>query len=123
MPSQLVDDVLRLIRRRTEEGHPLTMPERALLLATILPTRTDGDDVVDELEAAIAQARTVLLGVPPANLTPAAVEASRRSATRRLLAAARAVLDHAPRSDEFDPAATMPEVARGGRPHRQDIDA
>lgn len=119
MPSELVVEVRRLIRRRTEEGRPLTMPERALLLATLAPPRRTGGDVVDELEAAIAAGRRHLFTTPT---TPADVDATREAA-RRLLAAARAVLDYAPAyPDDFDPAATAPLIDHGGRPERADVD-
>lgn len=102
MPSPLVLEVRALLRRRAEEGRPLTMPERALLLASLAPPRRDGADVVDELEEAIATARRWAIGsdVP---------EGARRAVTR-LLAASRAVLDYAPAlgPDTYDPAAAMP---------------
>lgn len=113
MPSELVVEVRRLIRQRTEEGRPLAMSERALLLATLAPPRRQGDDVVDELEAAIAAARYTL-AESHAEHRPAAI--------KRLLAAARAVLDYAPAypNEDHDPAATMP--TERVRPYRADVD-
>lgn len=118
MPSPLVCEVRQLIRTRTDNGQPLTMPERALLLATLQPPRRHGGDVVDELDAAITAARVILLGEPPRDWTPAQVEEMRRSAAKRLLAAARAVLDHTPPPE--DVTAAMPTERL--RPERADVD-
>lgn len=117
MPSQLVDDVRRLIRAREEAGRPLTALERTLLLATLAPRRTGGADAVDELEAAIAHARTVLLGNPPPVVDELAVVTTRRRAVARLLAAARGVLDYEP--PDHDPTAAAVDPVR---PPRADID-
>lgn len=117
MPSELVDGVRALIRAREEDGRPLTALERTLLLATLAPRRTGGADAVDELEAAIAHARTVLLGTPPAVVDELAVVTARRRAVARLLAAARGILDHEP--PEHDTTAAAGEAIR---PPRADID-
>lgn len=110
MPSQLVADVRRRI---ADEGRPLSSVERALLLATLAPPRRGGGDVVDELEAAIVAARYTL----------AESHAMHRvAAIKRLLAAARAVLDYTPPDPDYDPAATVPEDDHGGRPARLDVD-
>lgn len=113
MASELVDEVRRLIRRRTEEGRPLAMSERALLLATLAPPRRQGDDVVDELESAIANARRWAIGTD--------VPEDARRAVTRLLAAARAVLDYAPAYPVPDHDDTPPPAERL-RPYRADVD-
>lgn len=110
MPSQLVDDVRALLRER-----PLTMAERALLLATLLPPRRGaGEDVVDELEAAIAAARQTL--------SPQLAE-QRVPALKRLLAASRAVLDHTPTYESVPAPAPIPAVPDYALPRpRADVD-
>lgn len=113
MPSPLVCEVRQLIRARTEDGRPLTMPERALLLATLAPPRRDGDDAVDELEAAITHGRRTLLD------TTAGLGDEQRAAVRRLLAAARNVLDYAP---EPDPSAVLATMTPDPRRKRADVD-
>lgn len=119
MASQLVDDVRRLIRDRVEAGHPLTDLERVFLLAAIAPKATAGD-VVDELEEAIRLGRSILLGTPPSGWAPTQVEAMRRQAASRLLAAARAVLDFDPFREPYDPTAALPTERL--RPERADVD-
>ena len=121
MPSLLVDEVRGLIRTREEAGRPITSLERAMLIATIHPRRNT-PDLVDELEAAIAQGRAVLLGNPPAGADPTYVAQHRRTAATRLLAAARAILDHDPALEDYDPTAAVPDTDHGGRPERADID-
>lgn len=116
MPSKLVDDVRHLIRERADDGRPLTMPERALLLGTILPPTGADRDVVDELNDAITVGRRVLLD------HASELGAEQRAAVRRLLAASRAVLDHTPSDDTRPPAHRVPLAARGGRPYRADVD-
>lgn len=115
MPSQLVTDIRGLIRTRGEAGQPLTGCERALLLATLAPPRRGGGDAIAELDDAITHARRTLLSDPEPDVV------LRRAATRRLLAAARGILDYAPDAD-YDPADAAPAVAHGGRPMRADID-
>lgn len=112
MPSQLVDDVRRLLRARFDAGRPVTDLERTLILATLARRVRADEDVVDELEAAIKAARYTL-AESHAEHRPAAI--------RRLLAASRAVLDYDP-FVEYDPAACAPAVDHGGRPERADID-
>lgn len=119
MPSELVDGVRALIRARVDAGKPVTDLERTLILATLARRVRADKDVVDELEAAIATARIVLLGRPIA--APEHPLDERRAAIRRLLAASRAVLDYDP-FVEYDPAATAPAVDHGGRKRRADID-
>lgn len=96
MPSQLVVDVRRRI---TDEGRPLTALERALLLATLAhrPQR-GGEDVIDELEAAIRAARMTLSDQYAEH---------RVAALKRLLAASRAVLDYLPDDPTYDPHAHL----------------
>jgi hypothetical protein len=108
MPSQLVDDVRRMVRDREEAGAPITALERALLIAAIHPRRNAPADLVDELESAIAAARNTLL--PLFNNTRGNPDliAGRRAATH-LIAAARAVLDYDPAREEHDHTATLPE--------------
>jgi hypothetical protein len=122
MPSALVDEVRALIAAREEAKRPLTSLERAMLTASITPRRNT-PDLVDELEAAITQGRRVLLGDPPPGADPAYVAAHRRTAATRLLAAARAVLDHDPAREsleDYDPTANLPDERL--RPARADVD-
>lgn len=112
MPTQLVDDVRTLLRSR-----PLTMPERVLLLASLMPARQGTSaDVVDELEAAVsATIRDALL---PGDPDPAAA----RAAALRLVNAARSVIDHTLDDDpDIDPPAPLPDDARPK--FRADVDA
>lgn len=116
MPSQLVNDVRALIRERSETGQPITDLERTFILSALGTRVRAGGDVVDELEAAIAETRTLLTVNTP--------EGPRRIITR-LLAAARAALDYTPAPTA--PAEVLPpEVADadplGGRPPRADVD-
>ena len=112
MPSPLVCEVRQLIRDREQDGRPLTMPERALLLATLVPPRRDGTDVVDELEAAIVDLRRHALGATMPDET--------RAAARRMLAAARAVLDYRPA--DVDPSACLATMPADPRRKRADVD-
>jgi hypothetical protein len=121
MPSQLVDEVRRLIAAREEARRPLTSLERAFLTAAITPRR-NVPDLVDELEEAIVLARRVLLADPPPGVDAVLVAGRRRHATTRLIAAARAVLDHDPALEDYDPTATAPPVDHGGRLERADVD-
>lgn len=114
MPSQLVTDVRALLHARAEEGRPVTMAERALLLATLAPPRRGGEDLVAELEDAIVAARWTLADSHAEH---------RVAAIKRLLAAGRALLDHTIPDPDHDPAAMVPAQAHGGRPHRADIDS
>jgi hypothetical protein len=120
MPSQLVDEVRRLIRDREEAGRPLTSLERTFIEAAIVPRRNT-PDLVDELEGALAQARTYLLTDPPAGVDPQAVRQARQRATRRLIAAARAVLDHDPALEALEPDTPLPELDPDRR-LRADVD-
>lgn len=115
MPSQLVADVRALLRAREEEGRPVTMAERALLLATLAPPRRGGEDVVDELERAIVAGRYAL---------SEQYAQHRTDAIKRLLAASRAVLDHTSTipDPDYDPAGMVLAQAHGGRPMRVDVD-
>lgn len=108
MPSQLVDDVRRLIREREEAGRPVTALERTFIEAALVPKRNT-PDLVDELEGALADARTYLLADPPAHIDADTVDRVRRMYVRKLIAAARAILDHDPAREEHDPAAVIPE--------------
>lgn len=106
MPSQLVAEVRQLIHAREEAGSPLTSLERTFIMAAVVPRR-NMPDLVDELEAALVEARRVLLADPPKGLDPAQVDTVRRRTTRRLLAAARMLLDHDPALEDHDPNATL----------------
>ena len=106
MPSQLVAEVRRMIREREEAGQPLTSLERTFILAAVVPRRNT-PDLVDELEAAIGEARKVLLAAPPAGIDPAQVDTVRRRTTRRLLAAARDLIDYDPALEPHDPSAIL----------------
>lgn len=121
MPSQLVDDVRRMVRDREEAGAPLTALERALLIAAIHPRRNAPADLVDELESAITDARKYLLTDPPASVPYNVVVDARRGAARKLIAAARAVLDYDPAREDHDPTATIPDVDDDRR-LRADVD-
>lgn len=121
MPSQLVDDVRRLIADRTEAGRPLTDLERTFLLAAITPKATAGD-VVDELEAALATARRVLLSDPHPSADPTLVEQHRRRAAAALIVAARAVLDFDPFREPYDPTAALDGMPDDPRRKRADVD-
>ena len=121
MPSQLVDDVRRMVRDREEAGHPLTALERTFILAAVVPHRNT-PDVVDELEAAITVATRVLLTAPPPDVPPAYVADKRRIAATRLIAAARTVLDHDPALEPADELDTpLPELDPDRR-RRADVD-
>lgn len=120
MPSQLVDEVRRLIRDREEAGRPLTALERTFIEAAIIPRRNT-PDLVDELEHALADARMVLLGEPPQGWPADRVARVRRSATARLIAAARAVLDHDPAREADEPDTPLPELDPDRR-RRADVD-
>lgn len=121
MPSQLVDDVRRLIREREEAGAPLTALERTLLTAAIHPRSNAPADLVDELEGALDHGRKVLLGHPPAGMDPATVHEHRTRAARRLIAAARAVLDYDPARELDEPDTPLPELDPDRR-RRADVD-
>lgn len=122
MPSELVVEVRRLIRAREEAKRPLTSLERAFIEAAIVPRRNT-PDLVDELEEAIRLARVVLLTDPPAGADPVYVAAHRRTAAVRLLAAARAVLDHDPALEEYDPTAVLGTLDPDDEPRRRaDVD-
>lgn len=120
MPSQFVDDVRRMVRDREEAGQPLTALERTLILAAVVPRRNT-PDLVDELEAAIRVARTVLLGEPPRGVSPEVAADTRRLAARRLIAAARAILDHDPAREADEPDTPLPELDPDRR-LRADVD-
>lgn len=121
MPSPLVDEVRRLIRDREEAGRPLTALERTFIEAAIHPRRNT-PDLVDELEGAIDYARAVLLGDPPAGrLAPEAVEQVRKIAARRLIVAARAVLDHDPARVDDEADTPLPDLDPDRR-LRADVD-
>ena len=121
MPSQLVDEVRRMVRDREEAGRPLTSLERTFILAAVVPRR-NMPDLVDELEGALVEARKVLLADPPAGLTPAQVDTVRRRTTRRLLAAARSLLDHDPALEEHDPTAALATLDVELPRQRADVD-
>lgn len=120
MPSQLVDEVRRMIRDREEAGRPLTALERTFIEAAILPRRNT-PDLVDELEHALTQARTYLLGNPPPSADPAQVRLLQVGAARRLIAAARAVLDHDPAREDDEADTPLPELDPDRR-RRADVD-
>lgn len=123
MPSELVTGIRLLLAEREEEGRRVTAAERAMLLASLARYDRAGGDAVDELEAAIGHARRVCLTEPNAGTDPAVVEQARRDAVRRLLAAARGLLDFTPPDPDFDPNGALPEgPAHGGRPERADVD-
>lgn len=120
MPSDLVNDVRALLAEREEEGRRVTAPERAMLLATLARYDRAGGDAVDELEDAIVVARRVCLTEPPAGTPLIVVAQHRRDAVRRLLAAARGLLDYTPPDPEYDPTATTATVDLP--PARADVD-
>lgn len=120
MPSQLVAEVRRMVRDREEAGQPLTSLERTFILAAVVPRR-NMPDLVDELEGAIAEARKVLLADPPRGLDPAQVDAVRRRSTRRLLVAARSLLDHDPALEATEEDTPLPELDPDRR-LRADVD-
>lgn len=120
MPSQLVAEVRRMVRDREEAGQPLTSLERTFILAAVVPRR-NMPDLVDELEAALVEARKVLLADPPPGVPPAQVDTVRRRTTRRLLAAARGLLDHDPAREELEPDTPLPELDPDRR-LRADVD-
>lgn len=109
MPTKLVDDVRALISARVEEV-PFSAVERALLITAVSRPGIKGEDVVDELEAAIVG---VQQGIAPADLAP-----PHREALGRLMRAARAVLDHEPPAPP-PPTKPPPPVVR---PPRADVD-
>lgn len=121
MPSQLVAEVRQLIRAREEAGSPLTSLERTFIMAAVVPRR-NMPDLVDELEAALVEARRVLLADPPNGLDPAQVDTVRRRTTRRLLAAARMLLDHDPALEDHDPNATLATLDVDVPRQRADVD-
>lgn len=118
MPSQLVDDVRALLRERAEAGRPLTALERTFLLAAMAPRTATGSDVVDELEAAITDARRYCLTDPPPQVAREDVDKARRAAVVRLLAAARAAIDY----DPVPPATDDVDHPADPRPRRADVD-
>lgn len=124
MPSPLVAAFRALLLEREEEGRMVTPPERAMLLATL--ARYDhrtGFDAVEELEAAIAHARRVCLSEPAAGADPDLVERTRRDAVRRLLGAARGVLDyHPPEPPQHDVVDEPADDDTTRRPFRADVD-
>lgn len=123
MPSPLVQAFRTLLLEREEEGRMVTPPERAMLLATL--ARYDhrhGYDAIEELEAAIAHARRVCLSEPAAGADPDLVERTRRDAVRRLLGAARGVLDYQPPEGTHDVTDTPSDDDTTRRPFRADVD-
>lgn len=107
MPSPLVESVRAVVR---DADRPLTPVERVLIAATLARPVAGGADALTELEAAITAARPAIRRTPEGD------------PSRRLLLAAIAVLDPAI-PIPHDTTATAPEVDRGGRPARADIDA
>lgn len=121
MPSQLVDEVRALIHAREEAKRPLSSLERAFLMAAIVPRRNT-PDLVDELEESLTIARRVLLSDPPPGADPAYVAQHRRKAAARLIVAVRAVLDHDPALEEYDPTAAIPQDDDDEPRRRADVD-
>lgn len=124
MPSELVDSIRTLLRARREEGRILTAAERAVILAHL--GRFDpsaGMDAVDELEAAIANARRVCLSEPATGTPRDVVDKHRADAVRRLLAAARGVLDYTPEpgTPTLEVPEPLPEELRPA--YRADLDS
>lgn len=114
MTSALVVDVRARIR---EEGRPLTVVERALLLGTVhsVGRNTAGIDDVTRLEQTIAGARRALAADAEA---PAL-----RDALRELLAASRALLEHVPTDRTVPPPEPVPsDLPPNPRPYRADLD-
>ena len=109
MSSKLVDDVRAMVGARVEEV-PLSSVERALLITIVATPARTGEDVVDELEAAIRRVQT---DVPATALDPI-----HRAAIGRLLVAARAVLAHEAPTPPPPPPPTPVEQPR----RRLDID-
>lgn len=125
MPSQLVGSIRGLIKDRVEFGRPITDLERAMIVSAVAHRVQGGRDVVDELEAAIAQARRILLGRPTGTATAGPVDyltPEQRRAVGDLLAAARAVIDYEPAplpDPDVDP---RPVVDVDLPPPRADVD-
>lgn len=124
MPSPLVQTFRTLLLEREEEGRMVTAAERAMILATLARyDRRAGQDPIDELEAAIAAARRVCLSEPAAGTDPELVATARRDAVRRLLGAARGVLDYLPPDPEHHAADALPvDDDQPRRPFRADVD-
>lgn len=101
----------------------VTAAERAMILATLARyDRRNGQDPIDELEAAIAHARRVCLSEPAAGADPQLVTTARRDAVRRLLGAARGVLDYLPPDPEHHASDALPDDDQPARPFRADVD-
>lgn len=123
MPSPLVAAFRTLLLEREEEGRMVTAAERAMILATLARyDRRAGQDPIDELEAAIAAARRVCLSEPAAGTDPELVATARRDAVRRLLGAARGVLDYLPPDPEHHGSDALPDADQPARPFRADVD-
>lgn len=125
MPSPLVAAFRTLLLEREEEGRMVTAAERAMILATLARyDHRQGFDAIEELEAAIAHARRVCLSEPAAGADPDLVERTRRDAVRRLLGAARGVLDYhppdPPPEHDVDDEPAVDDTP--SRPFRADVD-
>jgi len=120
MPSQLVDEVRRMIRDREEAGAPLTALERTLLTAAIHPRSNAPADLVDELEGAITAARRDLLPLFNRTGQNPQLIAGRRALTRLVLAA-RAVLDYDPAREPAPEPTPLPKLDPDRR-LRADVD-